>query len=113
MWSSHLFQGVLVALPDKVVHLQLSRKKQATAPYPSIKNDLHISIATGLHENVPAQFTIFTVLTRMLFLGVRCVCGVCAVCGCVQCGVWCGVCVVCGVWCGVVCVVWHAEKTRV
>ena len=41
---------VEVALPDRTVHLRLSRGKQAAR---SITNDLHVSIARSLHENVP------------------------------------------------------------
>ena len=47
----------------KIVQLQLSWGKQATATYPSVTNDLNVSIATSLHENA-----IFRVLTHMLLL---------------------------------------------
>ena len=101
-------QRVLVALPDKAVHLQLSRGQQATAPYPRITNDLHISIATNLHENVPLSSTvhrlsgpkIYALTQNTLKITVGCVVGVwlwcvlvCVVCWCVSCVV----CVVCWV----------------
>ena len=47
----------------KIVQLQLSQGKQVTATYPSATNDLHVSTAPCLRENV-----IFRFLTQMLLL---------------------------------------------
>ena len=123
------------SLSDKAVHSQLSYGKQAAALYPSITNDLHVSIATCLHEKMPLSSKVhqpsgpptFMLLLRTLLRSRQawvcvcecwCVCGVCVdVCVgvCVMCVlVVVVVCVVCVLMCVVVCVVvWHAENLRV
>ena len=81
-----------VALPDNAVHLQVSSGKQADR---SITNDLHVSIATGLHGNVPLSGTIHhlsgpNTCARTPRCGVRVQCNV-SVCVCAVSGCGCGV----------------------
>ena len=79
----------------KVVQLQLSWGKQGER---NVKNDLHVSIATRLHENMPLLGTVHHLSGPDMFALTR---GVV----CVVCNVSVGVCGVCLVVCVLVCVV--------